>query len=95
MPQNSKYGHIPTRLLEPQYRADLEMQNWTDPMVCGLYLTFSSCLCLEQDAPASRPAQPSTETRGRAGSGEQEQYFQENLPAHIPEDANPLTVKLS
>lgn len=92
-----KCGHIPTRLLEPQYRADLEMQNWTDPTVCGLYLTFSSCLCLEQEAPVSRPAQPSTGTRGRAaqetGSGEQRQHFQENLPTHIPENTNLLTVE--
>lgn len=56
VPQNCEQGHIPARLLEPQHRADLRMQNWADPMVCGLYLALSSCLCLELEAPARSPA---------------------------------------
>lgn len=55
------YGHAPAHLLEPEYIADLEKQNWPDPTFCGIYLMLSSYLCLEQAAPVSSPAQPSTE----------------------------------
>lgn len=50
--------------LPTSHSPDPKIQNQMDPIVWGPYLMFSSCLCLQQEAPVGKAGTP--ETTGRA-----------------------------